>query len=200
MRARRPTRTALLVAVVLASLAAASPALGNRSVAKHMAGGVSVAFAANNNVWITDTGQEGLDNNPGQNGLYEYDAYPSQTLLEVPNTFSVWSYYILDLQAAVDQENGEVFVAQSNGRTIDIFAEDEKHKFAYSHSWTAINGDGVCFSCTPSSTSRSITRTPTRGGESICPSPRPRMTSRPSMPPSARSISQRPQTTYRTTS
>ncbi|MGA8744561.1 MAG: hypothetical protein WB507_01700 [Solirubrobacterales bacterium] len=149
MRARRPTRTALLVAVVLASLAAASPALGNRSVAKHMAGGVSVAFAANNNVWITDTGQEGLDNNPGQNGLYEYDAYPSQTLLEVPNTFSVWSYYILDLQAAVDQENGEVFVAQSNGRTIDIFAEEEKHKFAYSHSWTAINGDGVCFSCTP---------------------------------------------------
>ena len=139
----------LVAAVVAGSLAVATPALANRTVANHMAGGVSVAFAANNNVWITDTGQEGLDNNPGQNGLYEYDAYPSQTLLEVPNTFAVWAFYILDLQVAVDQENGEVFVAQSNGRSIDIFRENEKGKFAYSHSWTAINGDGNCFSCTP---------------------------------------------------
>ncbi len=150
MRIKRLKKGALLFAAVVAgSLAVTTPALANRTVASHTAGGDSLAFAPNNDVWITDTGQEGLDNNPGQNGLYEYDAYPSHTLLEVPNTFEVWAFYILDLQVAVDQENGEVFVAQSNGRSIDIFRENEKGKFAYSHSWTAINGDGNCFSCTP---------------------------------------------------
>jgi hypothetical protein len=141
--------TVALAAAIASMLVAAAPAMAERTVANHMAGGVSVAFAANNKVWITDTGQEGLRGNPGQNGLYEYDAYPSQTLLEVPNTDAPWSFYILDLQVAIDQENGEVFVAQSNGRTIDIFNEDEHGEYVYTRSWTAINGDGNCFSCTP---------------------------------------------------
>jgi len=134
---------AVLVSTVVV-MVAASPALAERSVANHTAGGASVAITAHDDVWVSDTGQYGYGN-PGQNGLYEYNAYPSQTLLDVPNTVIPFAFYILDLQVAVDYGNGEVFVAQSNGRTVDIFEEDG----TYSHSWSGINGAKTCFNCTP---------------------------------------------------
>ena len=55
-------------------------------------GASSVAFDANGNVWITDMGSS--TNRPGQDGLYKYDAYPSQTLLDVPNTYDPWGYSV----------------------------------------------------------------------------------------------------------
>ncbi len=142
---KRPA--AIAIAVLCASLAIlatdATSAIANRTLASQMPGGTSVSFDANDNVWLTDEGSSGDE--PGHGGLNEYDAYPSQTLLAEPNTFTPWGFSILDLQAAVDQASNEVFVAQSNGRTVDIFKND-----VYSHSWTAINGVMPCFSCSGS--------------------------------------------------
>jgi DNA-binding beta-propeller fold protein YncE len=107
-------------------------------------GAYSVALAPDQTLWATDGG-EILPNNPGQDGIYKYGAFPSQTRLQTINTYSLFSYYILDLQAAVDDETGELFVAQSNGRSVAIFDESGN----YTHSWTAINKANTCFNCTP---------------------------------------------------
>jgi hypothetical protein len=99
----------------------------------------SAAFDADGNAWISSAGgTNGIPgvNNPGQNGIYKYNPYPSQTLLDLPNTYQPWSFYTLELQLAVDDATGEIFVAQSNERTVSIFDK----KGVYSHSWNAING------------------------------------------------------------
>ena len=141
----------------------------------------SVAFDGRGDAWITDAGQEGLSpaeevtENPAQNGLYEYSPYPSEKLLAIPNTLTPWSYYILDLGAAVDQATEEVFVSQSNGRTVNIFAPNGAptnsfstsgkpvacaeikygqgkvyhEPYCYTHAWSGINSAQTCFNCTP---------------------------------------------------
>ncbi len=98
----------------------------------------SIAIAPNDNVWITDEGHETSTPNPGQNGLYEYDSYPSQTLLDTPNTDEPWGSSILDLSAAVDGQSGDVYVAQSNGRTLDVFSEDGE----FLEEWSNIDNTG----------------------------------------------------------
>lgn len=125
----------LVVAVALL-LATASPAFAGRNYDSQIGGfnlPDSVAFDANGNAWITDVGHE-IATHPGTTGIYEYDPYPSQTLLDVPDTENIEGY--LRLQAAIDYANGEVFVGQSNGRTVYIYDEAGE----YSHSWTSING------------------------------------------------------------
>jgi hypothetical protein len=108
-------------------------------------GAGSVTFAADGNVWISDDGHATEAENPGQNGIYEYNPYPSQTLLFTPNSYEVWHYYILWLTASVDQQTGEIFVSQSNGRHVDIFDENG----VYTHSWSAFNEASPCFNCVP---------------------------------------------------
>ena len=81
----------------------------------------SAAVDAGDNVWITDSGQASKTN-PGPNGLYKYDPFPSLNLIATPNTFEPFGHFSLALQMAVDDATGELFVAQSNGRAVFIFA------------------------------------------------------------------------------
>ena len=81
----------------------------------------SVAIDNADNVWVTDDGQRSKIN-PGANGIYKYNPFPSQNQIAVPNTFGSLGFYVFDLTAAVDDATGEVFVAQSNGRQVYIFA------------------------------------------------------------------------------
>jgi hypothetical protein len=146
---------ALCAAMCILALGATS-ALAKRSLESKIpgfSGTYSVAIDGNNDVWVSDRGRSG---NPGQDGIYKYSPFPSQTLLGIPNSYSVWGYYILDLQVATDNANGEVFVAQSNGRSVDIFAPStpaheckQGEPACYSHSWTAINKANTCFNCLP---------------------------------------------------
>ncbi len=46
----------------------------------------SAAVDAGDNVWITDSGQASKTN-PGPNGLYKYDPFPSLNLIATPNTY-----------------------------------------------------------------------------------------------------------------
>lgn len=132
-----------------ASLATASRKV--ESAFGSFSGADSLGFEPNGDVWISDSGQGG--NPPGQEGIYEYSAYPSKTLLTAPNTYTPWQYYILDLQLAVDEANEEVFVTQANGREVDIFSPNqppahrcgkntshEQELFCFLRAWTAING------------------------------------------------------------
>ena len=144
--AGRRVRFAALGAAVLCALLgvlllSAATALADRTfVAKipEFTTASSVVFDANDNAWITDYGHTTPTPNSGQNGLYKYDPFPSQTLLDTPDTHIPWGYSSLELQAAVDNENGEIFVAMANGRTLDIFDENG----VFSEEWSSINGSG----------------------------------------------------------
>ena len=111
---------------------------------------------------LGDRSGRGDEINPGNEGIYEYNPLPSQTRLAVPNTYSSLGYYIFDLTAAVDDANEEVFVAQSNGRQVEIFTptsasspcEEIKstktpEPYCYTHQWTRINSANSCFNCLP---------------------------------------------------
>ena len=120
------------------------------SISEGFPGLSSLALDSNGNVWITDEGHETPAHNAGQNGLYEHNAYPSQTLLDTPSTASSVGSGIVELQVAVDQSNNnELFVADSNPRKVDIYeAEPGKpESYVYTHSWTGINSALSCFSC-----------------------------------------------------
>ena len=140
MRLRAAPVTLVVCCAVLGFNSA--PALAGRTYDSMITGfrsPSSVAFDANGDAWITDSGHTITNqSNPGQNGIYEYSPYPSQTLLTVPDTFSLFGSSILTLQAAVDNENGEIFVTQDNGRSVNLFAENG----SYLTSWTSIGGIG----------------------------------------------------------
>ena len=159
---------AVCVAVLCTALFApalfASSALADRGITATMTGFnnvSSVAFDSNQNAWITDKGtfNNPLQPGPGQNGVYKFDPFPSQTGLATPSTFSAFGAgYILSLDGAVDDATDEVFVSQSNGRSVYIFApasETVKCKrlpgetYCYTHKWTKINSANACFNCVP---------------------------------------------------
>ena len=158
------TRISMLAVILCGGLSAIAlnpaAALANRSFSGTItgfSGAYSVAVDGADNVWVTDRGQ-GSKTNPGNNGIYKYNPFPSQTLLAVPNTFSSLGYYIYDLTAAVDDATGEVFVAQSNGRTVYIYApasesvkckKEPGESYCYTHNWTKINSANACFNCLP---------------------------------------------------
>lgn len=133
-------RTAIRIAVALAAQAtlllvpATSPA--ERSFDSSVPGFSSpgsVAVDSQGAVWITDAGRF---NPPGPRGLYKHSPYPSQTLLIEPNTNPAFGFSAISLQGAVNWATGEVFVAQSSGRTIAIFDQDG----TYLRTWQSING------------------------------------------------------------
>ena len=146
--------TALMMASLCAALCAlavgAGPASASRTLAGRMNGynsAASAAVDAGDNVWITDSGQASKTN-PGPNGLYKYDPFPSLNLIATPNTFEPFGHSSLALQMAVDDATGELFVAQSNGRAVFIFApkggaaqckEEVGEPVCYTHAWTRIN-------------------------------------------------------------
>src|ERR1700720_3164730 len=122
----RPRRIVIAIAGLGAVLAAmaligAAPALAARSYDSSILGfnnPTSAALDAGGNLWFSDSGHSvPKQRNLGQNGIYRYSPYPSQTLLETPNTRTPWAFYSLGLQLAVDQSTEEVFVAQYNGRS-----------------------------------------------------------------------------------
>ncbi len=134
------TVTALAIALVAASAAAAGGRTYNTKIPGFRSPS-SVAFNADETLWVSDGGHETAEgqpghDNPGQNGIYKYAAFPSLELLLTPNTLSTWSFFSLALQLSVDHATGEVFVSMSNGRTLDIFNEKGEHLRA----WSAING------------------------------------------------------------
>jgi hypothetical protein len=153
---------AALCASLLVLAIGASSALANRSFVQAMTGfngAFSVAIESNDHVWVTDRGQF-FKNQPGQNGIYRYTPFPSEEKLAMPSTFSTFSFYILDLSAAVDDATGEVFVAQSNGRSVSMFAplggsvrcrpaQETPETYCFTHNWTKINGANTCFNCFP---------------------------------------------------
>jgi hypothetical protein len=158
----RPILAAVLGAILVLALAAAPAAASTRgfdSKITGFSGAYSVALDGNGFLWASDRGR--LLETPGQNGIYKYSPYPSSSLLLTPNTYAVWGYYILDLQLAIDDHTGEIFVAQSNGRTVDIFEEDGE----FSHEWSSIGESKQCgFSCTPDiHIAIDNTNTPSRG-------------------------------------
>src|SRR5215217_2351147 len=102
----------------------------------------SVAIDGNDYVWVTDGGHF---TSSGSGGLYKYDPFPSQTLLGAPGTAGAFSG-ILNLTAAVDEETGEIYVAQSNGRAVYIFAPPSPSNpckpgepVCFTRAWTKIN-------------------------------------------------------------
>ncbi len=111
-----------------------------------MPGVDTLALDASGDVWVTDGG-EFSSKYPGQNGIYEFNAYPSQTLLDTPSTTTPVGFLAESLQVAVDQSNGELFVANGNPRKIDIYEKTGVNSETYSHSWIDINSSLSCFSC-----------------------------------------------------
>jgi hypothetical protein len=107
-------------------------------------GVTGVAFDATGDAWVTDSGS--VEHLPSEDALFKYAPYPSTELLALPNTEQAWGG-IVRIQDAVDQATGEVFVASSNPRTVQIFDNEG----IYSHAWTAINGQAGCasFDCVP---------------------------------------------------
>ena len=110
-------------------------------------GAASAAVDGGDNVWVTDFGQASKTN-PGPNGIYKYDPFPSLNLLATPNTYESIGSSTLELQIAVDDATGELFVAQSNGRSVLIFApkggsaqckEEVGEPVCFTHAWTRIN-------------------------------------------------------------
>ena len=100
----------------------------------------SLALDAHGDLWMTDEGHETPAHNPGQNTLYEHNPYPSQTLIDSPDTSAAVAGIVI-VQVAVDQANGDVLLANSNPRRLEFFEEDGPNHFVYNnHSWTAING------------------------------------------------------------
>lgn len=85
----------------------------------------SVSFDAQGNVWVTDSGK----------GLALLSPFPSQTVLAEPDTKVAFAGS-LAIQGSVSRDTGELFVAQSNGRSIKVFDGQGQ----YLRSWTAING------------------------------------------------------------
>ena len=139
------------LAVAVAAFVLAPNAMANRSYNSNIPGfnsPTNVTFDAAGNVWVSDQGHQiPHQRNAGSNGIYRYNPFPSQTLLEAPNTYEALGGYILDLDVAVDQSTGEVFVSQSNGRTVEIFSAasathpcERGEAICFSHEWTAING------------------------------------------------------------
>ena len=141
----------MLVAIgLLLAAIMPEPALANRtysgSTITGFNGPTSVAFDANEDVWISDGGHAvSGQTNSGNNGIYEYGPYPSQTLLEAPDTEQALGGAIFDLDLAVDDTSDQVFVAQANGRTVKIFDNEIEHE-AFSHEWSGINGQPLNFS------------------------------------------------------
>jgi hypothetical protein len=108
----------------------------------------SIAFDAAGNAWISDGSHyvpKYKDNL--KNGVYRYSPYPSQSLLDVPDTSEAFGGD-LGIQLAVDQATEEVFVTQYNGRSVGIFAPNspsnpcKQGNFCFSHKWSSINGVG----------------------------------------------------------
>jgi hypothetical protein len=138
--------TVLLVAGILAGSAQANRPLVQRM--SEFRSPHAITVDGSDNVWVTDEGQSSKTN-PGVEGLYKYDPFPSETLLAVPNTYESFSHFIFVLQPAVDDETGEVFVAQSNGRQVFIFSpngsghsckEEFGETYCYTRNWIHING------------------------------------------------------------
>jgi hypothetical protein len=99
----------------------------------------TVVFDANKDIWVSDSGHFiPNQSSRGQNGLYQLDAFPSQHLLEVPDTYPAFEFFILSIQVAVDQSTGQVFASQANGRAVDIFTPTGG-KYVFTHAWTGIN-------------------------------------------------------------
>jgi hypothetical protein len=150
-----PGLGALFSALFVFALAAA-PAIAARTYNSQVKEGFNspntVAFEANNDFWVSDAGHTPPETEgQGQFGIYKISAFPSQELLAVPNTFAAWEFYILDLSVGVDQENGEVFASQANGREVDVFTPaSETNKcpagepVCFTHRWTGINGVTNC--------------------------------------------------------
>ncbi len=159
---RRPTliRSAvggLLFTIGLLLLAA--PASADRPLDSNFAeatGADTLAFDASGNVWVTNHGEIPSKYNPGQGGIYEYNAYPSNTLLDPVDTALSVGVGVAGarLDVAVDQSNGEVFTSNQELRTVDIYDEKKEevepcahvgcvyHEF--SHKWAHINGAQGC--------------------------------------------------------
>jgi hypothetical protein len=138
VRGRGRIWTLLALAALLASLVGAEGSTAAlRTYENRMTqlnGPSSVAFDAQGRVWATDLGQG--KNPPGIQGIYLFDAYPSQTIISEPNTFEPWEYASRQLQVAVNKETDEVVFAMSNPRRVDFFDE----LGVYDHSGTALNG------------------------------------------------------------
>jgi hypothetical protein len=141
-KTRRLLSGALALGILVAALGSnPKSALADRTLDSKISGFStvsSVGFDANGNPWITDAGHLTPTPNPGTNGLYKYNPYPSQTLLDTPNTIEAWGYASHLLQAVVDYQNGNIYVAMGNGRTLDIF--DSSGTFL--EEWDKFEGSG----------------------------------------------------------
>src|SRR5215204_1506777 len=91
----------------------------------------SFDFDSDGDLWIVD----------GSFFLYEYDSYPSQNLLSEVGTQQAFGFSSRDTTGAVDESTDDVFVAQSNGRSVAIFREGKLLA-----KWTGINGVATCCS------------------------------------------------------
>ena len=83
-------------------------------------------------MWVTDN-QLGEGSFYLLRGLYKYDAYPSQTLLESPDT--PFSSFSREFTIAVNDAANEVYVTQANGRSVFLFKNG-----VYSREWKSLNG------------------------------------------------------------
>ena len=107
----------------------------------------SAAVDAGDNVWITDVGRR-RKRTRARTGSTNTTPSRRRTCLRCPTPTNRSGTSSLALQLAVDDATGELFVAQSNGRAVDIFApkggaaqckEEVGEPVCYTHAWTRIN-------------------------------------------------------------
>lgn len=85
----------------------------------------SVAFDASGNAWIPDS---------ATNSVFVQDPYPSQSRVRTLDTSAESGYQVV--QMAIDKSTGNAYLAQTYGRTLEVYDEAGKHL----ETWTAING------------------------------------------------------------
>ena len=76
------------------------------------------------NVWITDASHVVRHRTASSDGLYKYDAYPSQTLLDAPDTCDGSGAAVVDFRSPSTRRPANCYVAQSNRRDVDIFDQN----------------------------------------------------------------------------
>jgi hypothetical protein len=146
---RSPLFSRMAVAGLFAAVSLfvfAAPASASRSFEAAIGGfssvPSSVALDGSDNLWVTDRGDgEGFT----RQGIYQYDPFPSQTLLGAPRTIPIIEG-TREFNTAVDEQTGELFVAQGNGRAVYIFSPPSASNpckadepVCFTHAWTRIN-------------------------------------------------------------
>jgi hypothetical protein len=137
---RRAVRVTAALGALLCVLAlSASTALADRTFdsAFGVNGPYGVAFDGSGNAWVSQYG--GIPR--VSDIVFKRDPYPSQTILTATSAYPPATGNFLHLGQSIgfSEATNELFLGQSNGRTVEIFDENG----VFSRGWTAVDGNPV---------------------------------------------------------